>query len=51
MEICPDAPNALQLLRQYVDGDRSAIHLLAVAGTVVLALVWAFAITMAFVWG
>ena len=51
MEICPDAPNALELLRQYVDGDRSAVHVLAVGGTVVLAVLWAFAITMAFVWG
>jgi hypothetical protein len=51
MEICPDAPNAIELLRQYAAGDRSAVHVLAVGGTALLALVWAFAITMAIVWG
>jgi hypothetical protein len=40
MEICPDAPNAVQLLRQFIDGDRSPIHVLAVGGTLILALLW-----------
>jgi hypothetical protein len=51
MEICPDAPGAMELVRQFIDGDRSAVHVLAVGGTVILALLWAFAITMGLVWG
>jgi hypothetical protein len=51
MERCPDAPNALELLRQYIDGERSATHVLAVGGMVILTLLWAFAITMGLVSG
>jgi hypothetical protein len=51
MEICPDAPNALELLRQFIHGDRSVMHVLAVSGTALLALLWALAITMALVSG
>jgi hypothetical protein len=51
MEICSEAPNAIELLRQYIDGERSAAHLLAVGGMVILTVLWAFAITMGVVWG
>jgi hypothetical protein len=43
MEICPDAPGAIELLRQYIHGDRSSVHVLAIGGMLVLALLWAVA--------
>ena len=51
MEICSEAPNAVELLRQYIHGERSATHVLAVGGMVILTVLWAFAITMGLVWG
>jgi hypothetical protein len=51
MEICPEAPSAMKLVHQYIDGDRSATHVLAVGGMVILTVLWAFAVTMGFVWG
>ena len=43
MEICPAAPGALELLRQYGEGERTPMHLLAVGGIVTLAVLWALA--------
>jgi hypothetical protein len=50
MEICPAAPNAIQLLRQFINGERSALHVLAAGGTLVLALLWTVLLISA-VWG
>ena len=47
MEICPAAPGALELLRQYGHGERTPLHLLAVAGIVTLAMLWAVALISA----
>ena len=43
MEICPAAPGAIELLRQYIDGDRTPMHLLAVGGIVTLTVLWTLA--------
>ena len=43
MEICPAAPGAIELLRQYINGDRTPMHLLAVGGIVTLAVLWTLA--------
>ena len=51
MEICPDAPGATELLRQFIDGHRSAVHVLAAGGTLVLALLWAVAMASLIIWG
>jgi hypothetical protein len=48
MEICPDAPGAIELLRQYSHGDRTPVHVLAVGGIVTLAVVWTVALITAF---
>jgi hypothetical protein len=40
MEICPAAPGAIELLRQYHHGHRSPMHLMAVSGIATLALLW-----------
>jgi len=44
MEICPAAPAALELLRQYGHGERTPLHLLAVGGIVTLAVLWTVAL-------
>ena len=40
MEICPAAPGAVELVRQYIHGGRTPMHLLAVGGIVTLAILW-----------
>ena len=48
MEICPAAPGAIELLRQYSHGDRTPAHVLAVGGIVTLAVLWTVAVISAF---
>ena len=44
MEICPAAPGAIELVRQYIHGYRTPMHLLAVGGIVTLAVLWTVAV-------
>lgn len=43
MEICPAAPGAIELMRQFSHGERTPIHLLAVVGIATLAVLWTVA--------
>lgn len=48
MEICPAAPGAIELLRQYSHGDRTPVHMLAVGGIATLAVLWTVAMISVF---
>ena len=43
MEVCPAAPGAMELVRQYGEGERTLMHLVAAGGIVTLAVLWALA--------
>ena len=48
MEICPAAPDAIELVRQYIEGERTPMHLLAVGGITTLAVLCTVALISVF---